>query len=50
MCRKVNESIDHIVSACSKLAQNKYKRRHDNLGKLVHWMLAIKCNFEGGDK
>ena len=44
VCRKVDESIDHIVSGCSKLAQKKYKRRHDNLGKIVHWKLAKKCN------
>ena len=31
--RKVDESIDHIVSGCSKFAQKEYKRRHDNLGK-----------------
>ena len=46
VCRKVDESIDHIVSSCSKLAQKEYKRRHDNLGKIVHWILARKCNFE----
>ena len=50
VCRKVDESIDHIVSGCSKLAQKEYKRRHDNLGKIVHWKLARKCNFEVGDK
>ena len=50
VCRKVDERIDHIVSGCSKLAQNEYKRRHDNLGKIVHWKLARKCNFEAGDK
>ena len=50
MCRKVDGSIDHIVSGCSKLAQKVYKRRHDNLGKVVHRKLARKCNFEGGDK
>ena len=50
MCRKVDENIDHIVSGCSKLAQKEYKRRHDNLGKIVHWRLARKCNFEAGDK
>ena len=50
MCRKVHKSIHHIVSGCSKLAQKEYKRRHDNLGKIVHWKLARKCNFEAGDK
>ena len=43
VCRKVYESIDHIVSGRSKLAQKEYKRRHDNLGKIVHWKLARKC-------
>ena len=33
VCRKEDESIDDIVSACIKLAQKEYKRRHDNLGK-----------------
>ena len=41
LCRKVDETIDHIVSGC---------RRHDNLGKIVHWKLTRKCNFEAGDK
>ena len=50
VCRKVDESIDHIVSDCSKLAQKEYKRRHDNLGKIVHWKVARKCNFEAVDK
>ena len=36
MCRKVDESIYHIVNGCSKLAQKVYKRKHDNLGKIVH--------------
>ena len=46
MCRKVDESIDHIVSGCSKLMQKEHKRRHDNLGKIVHWKLTRKCNSE----
>ena len=45
---KIDESID-IVCGCSKLAQE-YERRYDNLGKIVHWKLATKCNFEAGDK
>ena len=50
VCRKEDESIDHIVSSCGKLAQKQYQRRHDHLGKIVHWKLARKCNFEAGDK
>ena len=29
MCREVDESLDHIVSGCIKLAQKEYKRRRD---------------------
>ena len=50
VCRKVYQSIDHIVNHCSKLAQKEYKKRHDNTGKIVHWTLARKSNFEAGDK
>ena len=42
--------IDHIVSGFSKLPHKEHKRRHDNLGKIVHWKLARKCNFEARDK
>ena len=33
LCRlrmKADESIDHVVSRCSKLAHKEYKTRHDN--------------------
>ena len=50
MCRNVDESIDHTVSGCSKLVQMEYKARHNNLRKIVHWKLSVKCNFEAGDK
>ena len=50
MCKKADESIDLVVSGCNKLAQKEYKRRHDNLDKMLHWKLARKCSFEAGDK
>ena len=50
LCKKADENVDHVVSGCSKLAQKDYKRRHDNLGKIVQWQLAKKCNFEAGEK
>ena len=48
--KKADESIDHVVSGCRKLVQEEYKRRHDDLGKIVHWKLARKCSFEVGNK
>ena len=47
LCKKGDESVDHIVSVCSKLAQEEYKRRHDKLSK-KHW--ELNRNFEAGDK
>ena len=49
LCKKVDESIGHDDSGCSKLAQE-FKRRDVNLGKTGHWKSARKCNFEAGDK
>ena len=31
MCTKADETVNHIVSECSKLAQAEYKGRHDKL-------------------
>ena len=33
---------NHIISKCSKLAQKKYKTRHDWVGKVIHWELCKK--------
>ena len=33
LCKKADESIDYVVSGCSKLAQKEYKREHN---KTVH--------------
>ena len=30
---------------CSKLAQQEYKRRHDNVARVGHWDLLGKCGF-----
>lgn len=45
-----NESTDHVVSVCSKLAQKEYQRRHDSLVEIVHWELAsvmLKLQISG---
>ena len=46
MCHEKGDSVNHIVSECSKLAQREYKRRHDNVGRYVHWAMSEKANIE----
>lgn len=44
-CRKCNEygeSIEHIMSGCSFLANNAYLGRHNQVAKLIHRELALK--------
>ena len=39
LCRlykNANQSIDHVVSRCSKLTQKEYIRGHHTLGRIVH--------------
>ena len=46
MCGERGESVDHLVSEYSKLAQWEYKRRHDDVARYIHWQLCEKGGFE----
>ena len=37
MCGDTDKTMSHIMSECSKLTQREYKRRHDNVARMVHW-------------
>ena len=37
LCGDKDETINHIISECSKLAQREYKARHNWVGKVIHW-------------
>ena len=50
MCDKKSETISHIVSECEKLAQKEYKRRHDNVARIVRWKLCGKYNLKRSEK
>ena len=45
LCGNRNETINHIISECSKLAQKDYKTRLDWVGKVIHWEMCkkLKC-------
>ena len=40
LCGDRDETINHIISECSKLAQKEYKTRHDWVGKVIPWEIC----------
>ena len=45
-----DETINHIISECSKLAQKEYKARHDRVGKVINWKMCKKFKFDHTNK
>ena len=45
-----DETINHIISKCSKLTQKEYKTRHDWVGKVIHRELCKKFKFDHTNK
>ena len=50
LCSNRNETINHIISECSNLAQKEYKTRPDWVGKVIHWEMCKKCKFDHTNK
>ena len=46
LCSDRDETINHIKSECSKLAQKEYKVRNDWVGKEIHWEMCRKFKFD----
>ena len=49
-CGDRDETINHIISECSKLAQKEYKTWHDWVGKVIHWEMCKKFKFDHTNK
>ncbi len=45
LCRSHNETTDHILNGCPKLAQTDYKARHDKVSAAIHWSLCKEYGF-----
>ena len=45
-----DETINHIISECSKLAHREYKARHDWVGKVIHWEMCKKLKIDHTNK
>ena len=50
LCVDRDETINHIISECSKLAQKEYQTRHDRVDKVIHWEMCKKFNFDYTNK
>ena len=46
MCGRADETINHLLSECSKMAKKEYKRRHDWMGKRIHWDVFKKNRIQ----
>ena len=44
------QTINHIISECSKLAQMENKTRHDWVGQGIHWEMCRKFQFDHTNK
>ena len=42
LCGEHPETVEHLISGCSKLAGQMYKCRHDRVLKYLHWLLCKK--------
>ena len=46
LCGDRDETINHIISEHSKLAQKEYKTRHNWVGKVIYWEMFKKFKFD----
>ena len=49
-CSDRDETINHIKSECSKMAQKEYKARHNWVSKVIHWEMCKKFKFDHANK
>ena len=50
MCGKGDETVNHILSECNILAQREYERRHDCVGRKIHWELCRKYGLAASER
>ena len=50
LCGVNSETMRHITSGCSKLAQREHRNRHDKEALWVHWEISKKYGLEASSK
>ena len=50
MCGSHDETVQHILCSFPKLAHTEYKKRHDVVGRVIHWEVCKEYGVECSDK
>ena len=50
LCKEKDETIDHLISSCSKFVQTDYKERHNKVASMLYWNLCKKYHLPAFDK
>ncbi len=50
LCGDRDETINHIISECRKLAQKEYKTRYTGVCKVFPWGICKKFKFDNSNK
>eukprot|EP00116_Pleurobrachia_bachei_P008550 sb/3468812/ len=50
ICNQHNESVEHILNGCTKLANGDYKLRHDRVAAALHWGMCKDHGFPAESK
>ena len=46
----MDETVSHILRECPMLGQREYKKRHDIVGRKIHWEVCRKIGFDVNEK
>ena len=46
LCGNRDETLNLMISECSKLAQKENNTRHDWVGRVIHWEMCKKFEFD----
>lgn len=49
MCGSHDETVQHILCSCPKVALTEYKKRHDVAGRVIHWEVCKEYGVECSD-
>eukprot|EP00112_Aurelia_sp_Birch-Aquarium-sp1_P001069 Seg1108.8 transcript_id=Seg1108.8/GoldUCD/mRNA.D3Y31 product="hypothetical protein" protein_id=Seg1108.8/GoldUCD/D3Y31 len=49
ICKQAEETVVHLLSSCTAIAQTLYKARHDKMLRPVYHLIRAKVEFDGSN-